>query len=106
MHTHSLGMETLHERRAAAFHICLVDDDLLAHELVEAVGVQVRVRGRDQVAVTLVEPDLQEVLSLLLDVESLQIVDHGDVVDVAAVLGDTLVTIAAELLLELFHEGV
>lgn len=64
----------------------LVDDDVVLHELEEALHVQLRIHSRYPVLLTIVEPDLDPVLALLLQVVLLEVVDDGDVVDEAAIL--------------------
>jgi len=63
----------------------LVDDDELSHEPEESAGVGSGVTCGDFVAIAEVDPDLEQVLALLFDVVGLEVVDNGQVVDVAAV---------------------
>ena len=71
----------------------LVNDYHFTHELVKARSVQLWIDRRDEFAVTLVKPNFDFVLSLLLKVVSLQVVDNGNVVDEAAVKRDVLMAV-------------
>ena len=56
--------------------------------------VGVRVAGRDQRTISAVDPDLELMLAPLLEVIALQVVDDGQVVDVATALRDVTMLIA------------
>ena len=62
----------------------LVYNDMLAHEVEEATGIGVRVACRDLCSITHVQPNLNMVLTLLLEVVRLQVVNNGKIVDVSA----------------------
>ena len=76
----------------------LVDDHILAHELQEASHVEGWVRGRDELLLPLVDPHLDPVFGLLLQIVVLEVVDDSDVVDESPVL--TYVLVASTILLK------
>ena len=76
--------ERLLERGGAVLGTLLVYNDMLAHEVEEATGIWVRVACRDLCSITHVQPNLNMVLSLLLEVIRLQVVNNGKIVDVSA----------------------
>ena len=63
--------------------------------------VGVRVAGRDQRTISAVDPDLELMLAPLLEVVALQVVDDGQVVDVAPARRDVAVLVPLVLLVEL-----
>mmetsp|Transcript_453 Transcript_453/g.916 ORF Transcript_453/g.916 Transcript_453/m.916 type:complete len:247 (-) Transcript_453:256-996(-) len=63
------------------------DEDLIDHEADEALPVELGLDGRDESLGPPHDPDLEVGLALLLEVEGLQVVDDGDVVDVAPAAG-------------------
>ena len=80
--------------------LLLVDDYVLLHELVESLHVHLGVDGRDPILLTIVEPHLDPVLTLLLDIVLLQVIDDSDVINELSILGDILVSIAQTFLLK------
>lgn len=78
----------------------LVNDDMVAHETDEAIGVLPGVHGRDALTLTK-NALLEQVLTLLVEVEVLQVINQADVVDVAAAGAEELVPGAFELLTNL-----
>ena len=63
--------------------------------------VGVRVASRDQRTISAVDPDLELMLAPLLEVVALQVVDDGQVVDVAPARRDVAVLVPLVLLVEL-----
>jgi len=59
-----------------------LNDDFLAHEVIEALCVQIRMTGGNEVSVLLLEPNLDEVFGPLHAVVSLEVIDNAHVVDV------------------------
>ena len=82
----------------------MIDDNPLAHEPEESTGVGSRVTSRDLITITEVDPDLEKVFSLLLEVISLQIVDDREVVDVASISRYVPVTAWLSKLVELVQK--
>ena len=78
----------------------LVNDDMVAHEADEAIGILPGVHGRD--TLTLAKNALlEQVFTLLVEVEVLQVIDQADMVDVAAASAEELVPGALKLLTNL-----
>ncbi len=81
-----------------------VDNYVRFHEVVETACVDGRVAGRDKLAVSLVKPNLQEVLRFLLQIVCLQVVDDRNVINVAAVLGYKFVARALVFVFKIFYQ--
>jgi len=96
------------ERRSLllAYLRFLVDYDVLAHEAVEPLGIHHGIDSRDLVFLSLVDPHLQQILQLFLEVESLQVINDRHVVDVATTLGDVLVAGAGLFSVEVIDQLV
>lgn len=81
-----------------------VDNNVRLHEVVEAACVDGRVAGWYEFAVSLVKPNLQEVLRFLLQIVCLQVVDNRNVINVAAILGYEFVARALVFVFKLLHQ--
>ena len=64
----------------------LVNNDHFAHEMKESPRVGIGMSGRYKLAIAHVQVHLDVVLAPLLEVVGLQVVDDGQVVDVATAL--------------------
>jgi len=84
-----------------AKRLVLVDDDALFHEDSETTFVQFGRHAADLVLFPLLQGDFEEVFSHLLQIVALQVVDDRNVVDVAPVHGDELVSCIWVLFFEL-----
>lgn len=62
--------------------LSLVNDDLVSHEFHVSHGIALGLNGRN-LSAFLVNEDLQSILKFLLQVEILQVVNNGNMVDVA-----------------------
>ena len=65
--------------------LLLIDDDLILHEVVETACINGGMTGRYLLAVALVEPNLQEIFCLLLNIVCLQVINDRNMVDVLSV---------------------
>ena len=61
-----------------------LNDHLITHKREEATTIQVRMAGRNLLAIALLEPHFHEVLGLFVRVVLLQVVDDSDVINVPA----------------------
>ena len=78
----------------------LVYDDMLAHEVEEASSIGVWVTCRYLGTITHVQPDLDMVLTLLLEVVRLKVVDNSQVVDISATSRDVSMLVPVVLFLK------
>ena len=62
--------------------LSLIDDDLVSHEFHVSNSIALGLNGRN-LSAFLVNEDLQSILKFLLQVEILQVVNNGNMVDVA-----------------------
>ena len=73
---------------------------MLAHEVQESASVGIRVSGRNFLTIAQVQPHLDVMLTFLLEVVALEVVDNGEVVDVAAAWRDIPMLITIVILSE------
>jgi len=85
-------------------HPALVDEDVLAHEVKVSASIWVWMARRDHVAVPTVEPHLDQVLTMFLEIEGLQVVDDCEVVNVAPARRDIPMLVALVFILKLLDQ--
>ena len=85
-------------------HPALVDEDVLAHEVKVSASIWVWMARRDHVAVPTVEPHLDQVLTMFLEIEGLQVVNDCEVVNVAPARRDIPMLVALVFILKLLDQ--
>ena len=96
--------EGLDERGSTLKSALLIYDYVLSHEVQETSCIRVGVTGWDFWAVTHVEPNLDKVLAAFFKIVVLQVVNNGQVVDVAAISGDVPVLVSYIFFLKLSNK--